>query len=135
MVTSSFAGRIIQSDGAVVLAPVGVRLTYSPDTDPLAVTMTFLQDDSKVVWTVGLDLLQEGVTVREKVGEGDVGFRLSSSRDKLLVCLKSPEGHADLGFPLAPVVAFLGHVQAASASCSVALDNQIDDLIEEILNS
>lgn len=137
MITSEFEGRILQSQGQPARVPVHVILSHDPDGDPLAVQMTFSGGtmEDVVVWTFSLDLLQEGSTAREKIGEGDVKMRLATGGRALIVCLTSPEGHADVGVPAGKVHSFLRSVQEASGDCSVRLDEELDLFIEEVLGT
>jgi hypothetical protein len=82
-----------------------------------------------------LDLLQEGSESEVAVGEGDVRIRTDNNGNVVVVCLRSHEGHADLGLPAHWVRPFLMDVQPATAQCAALLDARIDDLIEEILGA
>jgi len=142
MVSSEFLAILLlssmqeESTGAVC----DCKLTYDPDTNPFAVTMHFTTpgDPDGVSWHFDRELLRKAVREPSDrpVGEGDIRMRADAENSRLIVCLKNPEGHADVGFPLDVVTRFVTEVEwsvpSPSAPVTVA-GAAVDKLIEEIL--
>lgn len=135
MIVREFNGRVLMSGGTRCYLPVSIRLSYEPAVDPLAVVMTVMDGEERIPWMFALDLLQGGVESETPVGEGDVRIRTGNDGNAVVVCLRSHEGHADLGLPTRLVKSFLAAVGPATSECAVTLDARIDELIEEILNA
>lgn len=134
MISATFPAIILKSGSDRVAIPVEVTFTYDADYDPFAVQMLVeVPGEPDVVWYFSRELLLRGVNSFTPVGSGDVKFRYDGS-DRLLMCLRTPEGHADLGLPHGRVGGFLQEtleLASASVECPVEM---IDNLIEEILN-
>lgn len=135
MITRKFAGIIHKAAGAVVNAPAMIELAYDEENNPLAVQMIItVAQEGDVVWTFSRDLMTVGCQSLQPVGRGDVKFRCDPSKGQLLVCLKNPTGHADLGLPIGEVAEFLADTAAAAPIGSEELESHIDELIEELLS-
>lgn len=134
MISTAFPAIVLKSGSDRVAIPVEVTFTYDADYDPFAVQMLVeAPGEPDVVWYFSRELLLRGVNSYIAVGSGDVKFRYDGS-DRLLMCLRNPNGHADLGLPHSRVATFLQEtleLTSASVECPVEM---IDNLIEEILN-
>ncbi|MFD9794121.1 SsgA family sporulation/cell division regulator [Streptomyces sp. NPDC059070] len=82
-------------EGGDAMTPVEAVMTYDSD-DPLAVSVDFVcGNGTHTTWTMGRDLVAEGLTSRRPVGLGDV--RVWHCGDGgLRIRLDSDEGSADL---------------------------------------
>lgn len=135
MITATFPAIVLKTGNRKAAVPVEVTLAYDPDYDPLAVqAIISAEGEPDIVWYFGRDLLLRGVNNFTPVGSGDVKFRFDGA-NQVLMCLRNPVGHADIGLPHPRVVAFLNEttreLPASGEECPVEM---IDELIEEILN-
>jgi hypothetical protein len=137
MITTTVPGMVLYVDGKTLAQPIRVELAYDAENDPLVVTATFHTgaDDPKV-WTVGRELMMRGATSRTTYGDGDVRFRFEGQiLNRLMICLRSDGGHADVGLRQTEVVAFLNRTQKACAlgdePVEAILDRELADLFKE----
>lgn len=136
MITSKFEGRIHLAMGQRMNIPCEVELAFDEENDPLSVQMIVTPPgEEDVVWVFGRELILRGIRSYTAFGEGDVKFRYDPRANQLLVCLKSPGGHADLGLPFEPVANFLEETIKLSAPGAEEVECHVDDLIKEILES
>jgi hypothetical protein len=133
MAEATFPAIVLKSGDQPVAIPVQVTLAYDAEYDPFAVQMIVsAEGEPDAVWYFDRELLLRGANSFTPVGSGDVRFRYDGRQ--LLLCLRKVNGHADLGLPHVPVLAFLQETAAeipVGEECTV---ERIDDLIEEILN-
>ena len=122
-------GRLITADEREL--PVPATLRYAA-TDPLAVHLDFPPevslDGTRVTWTFGRALLEEGL--RGPAGGGDVHI-WPCGRDRTVVEFHSPYGLALLRFDTAALRRFLLRTYAVVA----AGQEDIGAAVEEGLNS
>jgi hypothetical protein len=135
MITAVFPAIVLKSGSERVSIPVEITLTYDHDTDPFAVQMIISADgEGDVVWHFDRELLLRAISSYDTTGQGDVKFRFVLP-NQLLLCLRNPTGHADLGLPRARVAAFLQEVFAAVPTGTESCEVHVDELIKEILGS
>lgn len=137
MITREFQAKLVRTGGVNVNIQLTVTLSYDPDTDPLAVqAIISAPGENDVVWHFSRELLERSVSNRQPTGRGDVKFRyLGPSEGGLLMCLKNPTGHADMRLPQALVLAFLDETRDAAIRGEAFIDAQVDEALEDILNS
>ncbi|MGP9016962.1 SsgA family sporulation/cell division regulator [Streptomyces sp. BR1] len=93
-------------EGGDAMTPVEAVMTYDPD-DPLAVSVDFVcGNGTHTTWTMGRDLVAEGLLSRRPVGLGDVRVWYCGDGG-LRIRLDSDEGSADLLAGLEDVAVFL----------------------------
>lgn len=146
MITRQFEARIRRSNRIDVNVPVQVVLSYDAGTDPYAVRATFLgvqvtqTETEERVWSFARELLSNGAHSLVRLGHGDVGFRLFPGAywpvgegSVVLMCMRSADGHADVTFPQAEVIAFLADTQGlfdeATQDCTPAVDEFLKELL------
>lgn len=135
MTARKLQGVIYKTNGFVVNFPILVDLVYDAENNPLAVQMIIDGDrQGDIVWVFSRDLMASGLRSYTTVGQGDVRFRYNPTDNALLVCLRRPEGHADLGLPAEGVAAFLEKASEEAPFGAEELDSHIDELIEELLS-
>lgn len=131
MIVREFAGTVLRAGGVNVNNPVLVELVYDP-TNPYAVKTSFsAPGEEAVVWHLGRELLWKGVRSRSALGDGDV--RVRASGPGVVLCLRSPEGHADIGLPLAEVDQFLADTIIECPFGHEDVDARIDRILADIL--
>lgn len=132
MITNQVHAILLNSNGANCYIPFEVELQWEP-AGPLSVHLVCKLPEGDVDWVIGRDLLHKGATSLVKVGEGDVGFkREGPNSSRLLVCLKTNEGHADIALNQPHVIRFLERTQTVCKLGEEDLTESIDGLIEEI---
>jgi hypothetical protein len=90
-------------------AKLNVQLAYKSD-DPYAVRVIFTEDDKKVGWVFGRDLLVNGMKAHAGEGHAQVwpGVRRFGRAPRLLmVMLASPDGRVEVTLPYGWVNDFL----------------------------
>lgn len=133
MIQSQFQAILARSGQTRCHLPVEVEMAYD-EADPLAFAMTFTAaGEASNPWKVSRDLLAEAMGCDTPTGQGDVRFRRDPLSGHLLVCVKSPDGHADIKFPLQPVADFLEQSEDDAAEAVKGLAPAVDELIREIL--
>lgn len=133
MISSQFQAILTRSDQRLCHIPVQVEMQYD-ERDPLAFSMTFCAGDEETnPWIVSRDLLAEAMACDTPTGQGDVRFRRDPLSGHLVVCIKSPSGHADMWFPLQSVAEFLTETEDEAAEAVKGLAPAVDELIREIL--
>lgn len=121
-----------------VRVPVRVGLTYDEINDPYAVQAVFADsaaDGDDIHWTFSRDSMYQGVAASGvfSVGSGNVRFKLEPALGALVCCLRSPEGHADIGLPLGDVQSFLDACTQAVPLGRESVEDALDSFIEEVL--
>lgn len=133
MIQSQFQAILARSGKQYCHLPVQVEMTYD-ETDPLAFAMVFTAaGEASVPWEASRDLLVEAMACDTPTGQGDVRFRRDPLAGHLLVCIKSPDGHADIKFPLQQVEEFLAMSEDEAADAVAILPDLVDDAIKGIL--
>lgn len=136
MIEAKFEGRLLVTNNTRLDEALSIELYFDEENDPLAVQMVFKHDEDEVCWTVGRELLMRGSVSRAPYGSGDVGFRAEPNKNRILACLKSPEGHADIGLPQDEVIRFLNRTMAACRFGGIeeeeTVSGHVDALIAEI---
>lgn len=133
MISSQFQAILARSGTTHCHLPVHVELVYD-QSDPLAFTMTFsAQGEDTNPWAASRDLLVEAMACDKPTGQGDVRFRRDPLSGHLFVCVKSPDGHADIKFPLQSVEEFLELSEYEAAEAVKELDDIVEEAIKGIL--
>lgn len=135
MISRSFTATLVRRGHSRVNMPFEVELVYDPDTDPLAVLMICkLSGEQEVVWQFSRDLLDQGTRSLHPVGIGDVRIRMQNTHAaELIVCLRPPEGHADLLLPMVDVSSFLGETFELIPLGGEECGSGIEDFLKEVL--
>lgn len=138
MISRKFPAVVVRNSAGPINTPIQVELAWDPDRDPFAVAMTCslsaeqsgTGSDQDIVWVFGRDLLADGLRSARVVGRGDVKMRLDrSDQARLIICLSSHDGHADLALPVPDASAFLDDTRQHSELG----DEDVEDLIDEFL--
>lgn len=133
MIQSQFQAILARSGQTRCHLPVQVEMTYD-ETDPLAFAMVFTAaGDPAKPWKASRDLLVEAMACTTLTGQGDVRLRRDPLSGHLLVCIKSPNGQADIKFPLQRVEEFLEMSEDEAADAVSILPDLVDDAIRGIL--
>jgi hypothetical protein len=116
-----------------VTVPVPSYFTYHSH-DPYAVHLVFcLEGQDPVRWTFARELLTAGMF--HPAGAGDVMVRPDRGRDLLCLLLASPQGHALVELPVAPLAEWLDctHrlVPAGEESRYLDLEASLTELLRE----
>lgn len=138
MISTQFTGYVKRIGNEDANVAVQVTLSYDAGTDPLAVQVIFeIPDEDDRVWHLGRDLLLEGSVSPVPVGEGDVKFRyFGPMTGCLMMCLKSPEGHADIALPQQEVAKFLDDTkELADQAGGEELDSLVDLFLKEVFEA
>lgn len=135
MITKEFEARIKRVGSTDVSVGIGVTLTYDADIDPFAVEAVFsAPDEPSITWYFSRDLLLMGSVSLVPYGSGDVKFRLFPDQGIVMVCLRSPEGHADVALPKREIEGFLeatiDEAVAAPEACTALVDEFLKELFE-----
>lgn len=139
MIEYTMEGRIARVGVRRTDIRLGVSFQWDPDEDPISISMicTWEEDDGDqmVVWKFSFELLELGCRSATPVGQGDV--KLKSIGDRFLVCLKNPDGHADLSLPHREVRLFADEVEKAldGAEVDECISSRLDAFLEEVLGS
>lgn len=132
MITNQVHAILLNSNGANCYLPFTVELQWDL-AEPLSTHFICRLPEGDVDWIIGRDLLHEGATSLVKVGNGDVTLRREGpSSSRLLVCLRTDEGHADIALNQPHVVRFLERTQTVCKLGEEDLTDSIDALIEKI---
>jgi len=141
MITRQFEARIRRSGKTDCDVPVQVVLSYDAGINPYAATATFLAvqvtraETENRVWNFARELLSAGARSHLPRGRGDVRFRCypDAHQPNVLMCMRSADGHADVTFPQAEVIAFLADTQElfdeATQDCTPAVDEFLKELL------
>lgn len=106
-------------------------MEYDPEGDPLVVQATFLASgEEDRVWVISRELLARGVTSPEPYGDGDIKLRQEGAY--AILCLQSPDGHADLVFARLALVAFIEKTAEALPIGSEDLTVELDEWLETL---
>lgn len=132
MIKIQLRGYLIRSNNETCRIPLRVDFEWD-ENDPVAFSMIFHQGGGvSTTWTTSYDSLTDAMTNLHSVGDGDVKFRRDIS-NMLFVCVKSPDGHADVALPTGPVEEFLELTHDdVDIAMAVTLPDQIDAALEEI---
>lgn len=134
MISIEFTGTVKRAGHEPVSIPVQVILSYDVANDPFAVQAAFGTDgDEGVVWTFSRSLLAVGATALFPYGQGDVKFRYWPEADIVVMCLTSPEGHADIALPCEPVNTFIADTRPLIDQVDEReVEALVDGLLEEV---
>lgn len=135
MISSQFQAILARSGMTYCHLPVDVRMEYN-ETDPLAFSVMFsVHGVEASPWVVSRDLLAEAMTCDTPTGHGAVRFCRVPLAGHLMMCVKSPYGHADVKLPLQQVEEFLEQSQpdADIATSPVIMEAAVDEAIRGIL--
>ena len=149
MITREFNAAVKRVDNKDVHIPITCTLSYDAGTDPYAVQAILqVSQEEDRVWHFSRELLGgltqdagglfAGVGVDDTAGwwhgQGDVKFRYLASYNMVLMCLRSPEGHADIALPAAEVWGFLEDTEAAAniteANCTALVNEFLKELFD-----
>lgn len=140
MISRKFPAVVVRNSAGPVNIPIQVELAWDPDRDPFAVAMTcsipselsVTDPDEEIVWVFGRDLLADGLRSARVVGRGDVKVRLDrSDQTRLIVCLTSHEGHADLELPVLDAGVFLDETRQHSELGNEDVGELVDEFLKE----
>lgn len=140
MISRKMEGIVARGTNGVMNLPVQVELAWDPDHDPFAVMMIVSLPaenstsgvDEEIVWVFARSLLADGLRSLAPTGLGDVRMRLAGpTRVNLIVCLKSPEGHADLLLPVVDTETFLGETRQHTELGDEVTDELVDEFLKE----
>lgn len=135
MITNQVHAIVLNSNGTNCYIPFEVELRWET-AEPLSVHLVCKLPEGDVDWVIGRELLHQGATSLKKIGEGDVSFRREGpSSSRLLVCLKTPSGHADIALNQPHVIRFLDRTQTVCKLGEEDLTESIDGLIKEIYSA
>lgn len=139
MITKEFQARIKRVGSTDVDAVVSVTLSYDADTDPFAVEAVFSTpgegDSTDVTWYFSRDLLSQGSRSLVPCGSGDVKFRLFPEQEVIMVCLRSPGGHADVALPEQEIVDFLSETAGDAQVPDQRVDSLVDEFLKEVFEA
>lgn len=114
------------------MTPVEALMAYDP-ADPLAVSVEFVCGSGMhTTWTMGRDLVAEGLTSRCPVGLGDVRI-WQYGEDGLRIRLHSDEGSADLLAEIEDVADFLSRTYQLVPEGSELEGFDVDEVIRMLL--
>lgn len=135
MITREFLAVVKRAGGEDVDIPITCTLSYDAGTDPFAVQAIFeVGEGEDRVWHFSRELLEKGSRSVAPFGEGDVKLRYLPIHGMVMVCLKSPEGHADVALPAAEVREFLEDTHKIARSVTQReCDSLIDEFLREVL--
>jgi hypothetical protein len=132
VITNQVNAIVLKSGSTSCYVPFEAELRWNSD-DPFAVRLVCHLAEGDNVWAMSRELLRQGSTSLHRVGEGDIKIRREGPvSSRLLVCLRSHEGHADIGLNQPHVVRFLQRVEQAHPMGSEDVTSQIDDFLEEL---
>lgn len=134
MYSTSFDAILARSGQTRCHIPIWVEMSYD-EADPLAFSMVFsAQGDPGNPWKVARDLLVDAMACDTPTGYGDVRFRRDPLAGHLAVCVRSPDGHADVKLPLPEVQEFLDASQADAADAVAFIPEMLDDFLKEVFD-
>lgn len=130
--------RIQMLTSAAIAAPedlAGIRMMvtfgYDP-ADPLAVRLTFLENQESVTWTMARDLLRDGLSVTS--GSGDVTAWVGDdSPDDYFLALHPGPWQTVFAFNARAVEGFLTQTYASIPGGAEFLTSDLDMELDEIL--
>lgn len=136
MITREFPAVLYRSGLAVVRLPIQCTLTYDSSTDPLAVKLGIKVPEvgESVEWTVGRDYLNEGRLSTESYGQGDIRIRWYPAGNVLGLCLRNPDGHADINLPYHEVAQFMTETMVEVPIGDENAEALIDHAVAKILD-
>lgn len=143
MIEREFPAVLKRSNGQAMELTVSVCLSYDWENDPLAVQAVFAYqsdgEEQASPWVFDRELLRRGAIGPGVVGEGDVKFHTVYSQDIIMICLKTPYGHADIALPRGEVLNFLQEIgddlRVDSADEGKVLCEMIDNFLEEVFGA
>lgn len=134
MIQHTVSGTVLKVGDQHVRIPVPVEMAFDEENDPLAVQMIFkVEDEDEVCWIMGRELVMRGSTSALPYGTGDVRFRVEPHFDRVLVCLRSPGGHADIGLNRTELIDFLNRTQAVCKLGEEPIEDLMDQELKELL--
>jgi hypothetical protein len=134
MIQHTVSGTILKLGDRRFQVQIPVEMAFDEENDPLAISMIFkVPDQEEVCWTMGRELVMRGATSSTPYGGGDVRFRSEPDLNRVLVCLRSAGGHADIGLDRNELIAFLNRTQSACKLGDEPLDDLIDQELKELL--
>lgn len=140
MIQHQIQGMILKAGAEACRVPMTTHFAYDPDADPYAVTLTFLwtdgDGDNTVAWTVGRELLVRGAASVKPYGSGNFRLRYDGpGTNRVIACLRNPEGHADISLNHIQLREFLDAVEAVVPLGTECVTDLIDEALKEILGS
>lgn len=134
MIQDIISGTVLQVGTESVSREVEVEMAFDEENDPLALMMIFRVDgEGEVCWTVARELIMCGATNLFPVGEGDVKVRADYGNGRVLMCLTSPLGHADIGLDREELVDFLNRTQAVCPLGEEPIEALVDQELADLL--
>jgi len=136
MISHKFTAHIARVGNVNTRIPVQTTFLYDAGTDPFAVQAVFEVDEEEDrVWYFSRELLEAGSKVFAPTGSGDVRFRYFIAQDIVMLCLRSPEGHADISLPAADVREFLDATSEAARVTDEECDALVDEFLKEVFEA
>lgn len=136
MITKEFQARIKRIGSTDVDVEVRVTLVHDANIDPFAVEAAFsAPDEADVTWYFSRDLLLRGSESLAPYGKGDVKFRLLPDQGTVMVCLRSPGGHADVALPEQEIVDFLSETAGDAQVPDQRVDSLVDEFLKEVFEA
>lgn len=134
MIQHTVSGTVLKSGNQHTSLPIEVEMAFDEENDPLAVQMIFkVEDEEEVCWVMGRELVMRGSCSALPHGTGDVRFRAEPHLDRVLVCLRSPGGHADVALNRAELINFLNRTQAVCKLGDEPIEALMDQELKELL--
>lgn len=136
MIQDVINGTVLQVGTESVSQEVEVELAFDEENDPLALMMIFrVEGEDEVCWTMGRELAMRGVMSLGPYGGGDVRFRADYSNNRVMMCLRTPGGHADVALNREELIDFLNRTQAVcklgEEPIEALMDQELADLLGE----
>lgn len=136
MIIREFEGAVKRAGNKDVHIPVHVTLSYDAGTDPFAVQAIFSPDgEEDCVWHFSRELLAKGSYSVAPYGIGDVKFRHLPTHGMILICLRSPGGHADVALPFDEVRQFLADTAPAARVTDQECTALVDEFLKEVFEA
>lgn len=134
MIQETITGTVLKTGNQRVRIPVEVEMAFDEENDPLAVQMIFKADgEDETCWVMGRELIMRGSCSALPHGMGDVKFRAEPDLDRVLVCLSSPGGHADVALNRTELIGFLNQTQAVCKLGDEPIEALMDQELKELL--
>lgn len=140
MIQHKIQSMILVAEDRPVFPPVPVQTTatFDQEINPLVVELQFEWTGAfgpeRITWEVARDLLARGAASPAPFGKGDFQLCYKGPGTNLVeACLRTPEGHAHVGFNHVQFSRFLEEIEKSAPAAEVDMEPAIDELLKEIL--
>lgn len=131
MIVREFTSFLLRDQVAVVNIPT--RMTWD-EYDPMAVNFVMtVSDDEDITWAAYYEDVIAALSGPARVGEGDIKLTRKYRYDAFDLCLKSPDGHADIRLPVDEVGHFVDEVRSQYQDAVTCIEVALDDFLAEVL--